>query len=372
MKSTVFLSPVLLFSFVLGCASGETTVDAGADSGPDAGSDAGMVARPDKPGPFGVGFRTYELVDATRGNRPLPTVVYYPSKTGSVTTPEKDAAQDFSAAPYPVVMFSHGSGGSKDQYLYFYTHLASHGFVTAAMDHTGNVGIGQEQPIYLDMSIKRPFDVIFVLDRMAEMFKPGGDLPGLGDAGNAGIAGHSYGGNTTLGLAGTTFGWDFITESCKNPKFDKYVCPIPENKNLLETKLPEKRFKAAITMAHDGAQSYFGPECAGGSSLSLPALFFGGTADNTCPYATEAVPCFGKTPAPKFMVKMTGAGHIGFTDVLNEGDMDLARMHSLIQRYSVAFFSSVLKGDPGYTAYLGDDWTATWNKGKNDFELFRK
>ncbi|MFA6035178.1 MAG: hypothetical protein WC889_19940 [Myxococcota bacterium] len=344
---------------VSACSGGEGTPDGGQP-----------VARPDQPGVHGAGYLLLDLVDTGRDNRPLPTLVYYPASAGTVKDPAENAGADRSGAPYPLIMFSHGSGAQKEVYLYFYTWLASHGYVVAAMDHTGNVGMAQEQPIYIDMTIRRVFDVKFVMDQLAGLSTgKDGVLAGLVDSSRAGMAGHSYGGSTTLALAGAGYGWDFITESCNDPSFDRYCCPVPQNRTLLEKALPEGRIRAALTLAHDGAQSYFGPECAGGASLALPVMMFGGTADTICPYLTEAVPCFEKVSSAKYLLKLTGAGHVGFTDVFNDGDMKLDRLHAIIQRYAVAFFGLHLKGQEGYRAYLGAGWVETWNRGKNDFEM---
>src|SRR5262249_56282777 len=52
----------------------------------------------------------------------------------------RDAVRDAGPRPgsYPLVMFSHGFGGHRRQSTFLCTHLASHGYVVAACDHTGN------------------------------------------------------------------------------------------------------------------------------------------------------------------------------------------------------------------------------------------
>ena len=42
---------------------------------------------------------------------------------------------------FPLVVFSHGYGGERRQSTFFCTHLASHGYVIAAMDHVGNTTV---------------------------------------------------------------------------------------------------------------------------------------------------------------------------------------------------------------------------------------
>jgi hypothetical protein len=47
------------------------------------------------------------------------------------------------AAPWPLVLFSHGSGAFRASYVYWTEFLASHGFVVAACDHLGSARYSQ-------------------------------------------------------------------------------------------------------------------------------------------------------------------------------------------------------------------------------------
>src|ERR1035438_4607007 len=62
----------------------------------------------------------YELNDASR-SRQLPIKIYYP--------------QQERAGGYPVVIFSHGSGGSKDGYSYLGRFWAENGYVVIHVTH---------------------------------------------------------------------------------------------------------------------------------------------------------------------------------------------------------------------------------------------
>jgi dienelactone hydrolase len=167
-----------------------------------------------------VGTRSYEWTDAGR-HRTLPVDVWYPATeqhAGEDLTdatrdhyevmpglPEvtQDAVRDANAAegPFPLIVFSHGFGGEKRQSTFFCTHLASHGFVVAAMDHVGNTtadmlaSAGEpEDPNAMGTFIHdRPLDASFVIDRMQS-----GDAGVSVDAGRIGMSGHSFGGWTTL------------------------------------------------------------------------------------------------------------------------------------------------------------------------------
>jgi dienelactone hydrolase len=101
---------------------------------------------------------------------------------------------------FPLVVFSHGYGGERRQSTFFYTHLASHGYVIAAMDHVGNTAIelltgqaaGDAESINRFMQ-SRPVDASFVIDQMLAGAS-GLDI----DEDRIGMSGHSFGGWTTL------------------------------------------------------------------------------------------------------------------------------------------------------------------------------
>jgi len=174
-------------------------------------------------GPFPVGVRTVELA---RGTRPLPAELWYPAtdeyagQDVAETTRDRyelipgfpfvwqDAVRD--ATPrrgrHPLVAFSHGYGGHRRQSTFLCTHLASHGYVVAAVDHTGNTMLEVVQGVmtlrsggtlpHPDTVLRefvalRPADVSYAIDQVLAM-------DGLVDPDRIGMAGHSFGGWTTL------------------------------------------------------------------------------------------------------------------------------------------------------------------------------
>lgn len=134
-----------------------------------------------------------------------------PSRQGAVRNAEMAEA---AGGRFPVVLFSHGFGGHRRQSTFLCTHLASHGYVVAAMDHTGNTIVdiaqmtlqammGQGMPDPEKMLAEhiegRPRDCMFVLDRLLAG-DLGIDVAAL-DPERVGMAGHSFGGWTTLRMA---------------------------------------------------------------------------------------------------------------------------------------------------------------------------
>ena len=175
-----------------------------------------------KPGPFAVEVAAYDWVDKTR-HREVPVKIYLP-KTGR--------------GPFPVIIFSHGLGGSRDGYEYLGRHWASHGYVSVHLQHKGSdtaVWKGQARPMEAMRefakrpanAVNRPLDVRFAIDQVEKMNGERGTLQGRLDLSRIGMAGHSFGAWTTLAVIGEVF-----------------IAPGGR-----ESSLPDPRVKAAVAMS---------------------------------------------------------------------------------------------------------------------------
>jgi len=171
-------------------------------------------------GPHPVGTRQFSWIDQSRDHE-MPVDVWYPATdahAGEDFDPDKMAKYEMvpglgessqqavlNAEPepgsFPLVVFSHGYGGERRQSTFFYTHLASHGYVVAAMDHVGNTTVdmmsGQSTTGDIEFMQRfiqsRPADATFVINQMIAG-AAGLDI----DADRIGMSGHSFGGWTTL------------------------------------------------------------------------------------------------------------------------------------------------------------------------------
>ena len=76
-------------------------------------------------GPFPVNVRTFDALDKAR-NRVFPCEVWSPAD----------------AVNYPLILYSHHSGGHRRAATFLCTHLCSHGYVVAALDHSEVVAPG--------------------------------------------------------------------------------------------------------------------------------------------------------------------------------------------------------------------------------------
>ena len=328
-------------------------------------------------GPYGVGTTLLSLTDETREKRSLPTLVLYPTATrpdyaaceasffaqssylryGAATIcAVENAAPERAAAPYPVVFLSHGSGSQKEGYTYLEEFLVSHGFIVVAMDHTGNVGMMQSSPTDKTMSLTRVLDLRVVMDQLIERFKGAASpLGGLGDAERIGVSGHSWGGHAAVVLSGMSYNYAKIKTECDaGTQIDDYACPLLAHQKEIEALIPDSRIKAVVSWAQDiGKKTQpAGPNCFGAPGVKIPWLMMLGDTDNYVDAQEDGQDCYDKASGKTCMVLLREAGHMGYTDLGNEGKMDDARMLKLARFYSTAFFLRHLKGQQNCQAAM--------------------
>jgi len=204
-----------------------------------------------RPGPYPVGVRTIVLVDSSRddphagGKRTLVVDVWYPATDEARGKPATTFVEFFGEHPeaakafvehfggkleevnrrfktvavrgaerrqgkFPFLVFSHGNGGLRHQNVFQLDHLASHGYVIASPDHTGNAGVSvlPDKVVPYDRQgrqravVDREKDVSFLITRLHGGEEgPESWLRGALDAERIGVLGHSFGGLTSCHAA---------------------------------------------------------------------------------------------------------------------------------------------------------------------------
>jgi predicted dienelactone hydrolase len=295
-------------------------------------SEAVAIA-PDQLGPYSVGvtLTEYNKTSTTGQNRSIDVVIWYPSDDTGVIDEGLQAilnARPSTDAPFPLIVFSHGSGGNPRQSRYLTVHLASHGFVVAALSHPGNTTEDcfpcRDFNQLADSYANRPLDVAFVRDQLiAASLANAPPLGGVIDASSIGLSGHSFGGYTTVaGLANG--GWD-----------------------------------AGAAMAPvDVVLPNFGSA----ASIEVPLLVFGGALDQTTPFAMQQAIYDAASNAPvRLLIQLPNGGHMAFSDFClsfaespscTSAPLDAAEGHDLINLYLTAFFRYYLNGEEQYRNYL--------------------
>ena len=152
-----------------------------------------------------AGSRQMQIRDEAKGIS-FPALVLYPTETPSAPTAFGPYTMDVSPdAPvaegrFPVVVISHGNGGSHLVYRAISTHLAKNGYVVAMLEHAGNNRNNNELEGTHENLVNRPRHVRLTIDAVSS--DP--QLSACVQPDNVAIIGHSIGGYTALAVAGGT------------------------------------------------------------------------------------------------------------------------------------------------------------------------
>lgn len=150
------------------------------------------LAAADRAGPHEVTVVEFDLPDSG-DDAPLPLKAYLPSGSG----------------PFPIVVFSHGLGGSRDGFAYLARHWASHGYVclhpthndTAAIAANPKAGV-RKQRASSARRATRLQDIRLVLDALEKLPSTRPEFADKLDPSRIGLAGHSAGAFTVQITAG--------------------------------------------------------------------------------------------------------------------------------------------------------------------------
>ena len=196
-----------------------------------------------------VGFRHFSIDDPQ--GRPIEVGVWYPTtmtpKLEAVETDRQMVARDapVEGTGLPLVVISHGHGGSYAGHLDTATALANAGFVVAALTRNGHTRPDQRRPT---ADWGRPMQLKLLTDYMLGAWSDHGRL----DANRVGAFGFSAGGLTVLAAAGGEPDLRTLPSHCKaHPAFED--CQIMEEHPLLpDTDIVwthDPRIKAVVSAA---------------------------------------------------------------------------------------------------------------------------
>ncbi len=255
--------------------------------------------------------------DSTR-SRAVPVRIYHSKQTGK----------------QPVILFSHGLGGSRENSPYLGEYWASHGYVCVFMQHAGS-----DEDVWKAASLRermstlakaaspknlrdRIQDVSFVIDQLDKWNRESGHpLFERLDLEHLGMCGHSFGAVTTLAVAGQQYP---LGKSFREPRIDAFLAMSPQTSEALA---PEASF----------------------GQLASPILCMTGTRDDS-PISERSSPSsrrevYRALPAgDKYELVFDGGTHFAFSDVVSfrtrGRDPD---HHPSIQRIGLEFWNAYLK-----------------------------
>lgn len=342
---------------------------------------------PDALGEMKVGYLTFDAVDSNREDRSLVIDVWYPA--------DAESAQAASAATYPLsaifgmesevaleevavhlaalplLVFSHGYGGINRQSVALMEALASHGFIVAAPEHTGNAQDSFTDTFDVAASNRVP-DLSFVIDTMLSRNADSEDIfNNRIDSDLIGALGHSFGGMTVIGSAA---GW-------AGAEADTRVKAIVPMSAVIDREIQEDE--------RESENGGFSPEQL--ASIRVPTMLVGGTQDISVPIENNAIAFSQITQAPRlYKVDISGANHTHFTNVCDIGDFlietgfakenwenmgaadliapyeatcsedafPMVEFNRLLNTFVVSFFKRELIGDEAYAAYLAAEFAS--------------
>jgi predicted dienelactone hydrolase len=282
-----------------------------------------------------AGFRSLVVSDGEAASG-FPVLVMYPTDA---------AEQDVALGPYsaslapnatvldgrfPLVVVSHGTGGSPFVYRSLAAHLARHGFVVALPEHPQNNRNDDTLAGTSAILANRPAHVRAVTDWMfaSESFQP------VLKAGEVALIGHSLGGYTALALAGG--------------RATAFPHETPDGLAQPVEVLPDDRVKALVLLAP--ATPWFMADGAL-ADVRVPILMFSAELDeHTPPWQGEIVLRGVLGPALVEHRVVANAGHFsfltpfpehmidpGFPPSQDPEGFDRARFHGELNRAVTAF-----------------------------------
>lgn len=133
------------------------------------------------------------------------------------------------SGPFPVIVFSHGTGGSKDHYLPLTELWASHGYVTVQPTHVDARNLPPPpdgRPPLRDWEVRQA-DLAFLLASLAVLEEREPALAGKLDRGRIGVGGHSAGAASALILAGAAVLLHGEQRSLGDPAVRAFVALAP-------------------------------------------------------------------------------------------------------------------------------------------------
>lgn len=272
-------------------------------------------------------IRDNVVKDADR-HREIPVRIYLPD--------DKTAA--------PVVLFSHGLGGSRENNPYLGEHWSARGYLVVFLQHAGSdetvwkdVPAGQrltamKTAANLQNTLLRFKDVSAVIDQL-ERWNESSDSPLAGrmDLKRIGMSGHSFGAVTTQGVSG-------------------------QRTARGESVFTDKRIKAALAMSPSSPRLGDPKQSFGG--VSIPWLLMTGTNDTSIIGDADVASRLAVYPAlpagSKYELVLDGAEHMAF----GERDLPGGRSkrnpnhHRAILAISTAFWDAWLREEDAARKWL--------------------
>jgi predicted dienelactone hydrolase len=270
----------------------------------------------------------------------LITDIWYPADAavveqmqwiGSADTPfakgakaARDATLLAGSEKFPLILLSHGIGGSSSMMAWFGAALASHGYIAAAVNHPGNNALEDYTIPGAVFWGQRARDLSALLDLLLADPTFGPRI----DPKRVGAAGFSLGGLTVIELAGGIAEFSRYQDFCKSPKADGMCIDTIEYPGLLAKVTALAKTDSAMQAAFaENSKSHRDPRIraifaiapaigpafdpASLAKISIPTQIVAGSADTVVPIETSAKFFAAKIPGAQLSI-LQAVGHYTF------------------------------------------------------------
>jgi predicted dienelactone hydrolase len=272
----------------------------------------------------------------------LDVVVWYPAEDRAREKPvvvrgldifelgraSPDAPLAAKAARFPLVVISHGTGGSALAMAWLGEALAAHGYVAAAVNHPGNNATEPYTAKGFSIWWERARDLSETISEMLADAKFGHQI----DPGRIGSAGFSLGGYTMIAIAGGITDVQGFARFCDLPDAGRNCTSPPEFPSLVEdfrklirehpevlrasgNSFRDARVRAVFAMA-PGLGPAFTPSSLG--TISIPVQIVAGESDQNVPIESNAKYFAAKIPGAKLHIFPGKVAHYVFLDSCSE------------------------------------------------------
>lgn len=315
------------------------------------------------PGPFEV--RTVRTTIKDDGAKTLEILIRAPK----LEAHSKDSL--------PLVVFSHGMGGSREGFDKLSEHWASHGYVVVHPTHSDSLELrrrnGEAMPNpkeTLRNSLtkvnpqERRDDCVAIFDHLKEIEAA---VPGLSrkdgqpriDENRLGVAGHSAGAMTTMLMAHV---------KVRGGRTGKFV----------PTDIGDPRVKCAIVISGQGTTNRMFTESSW-SEVTTPMIVFSGSEDYSSvgkeTPASRREPFERAKPGDKYLVFIEGATHssyqgkVKYLALLGEEEAEnVEKVAEITSAATLAFLDAYLKSDESAKAYLASEKLAEFGQGAVEYK----
>jgi predicted dienelactone hydrolase len=344
-------------------------------------------------GALKVGFALRHFVPPSpydwRGSsgRALVTAIWYPADAGAQPRPQhfgppggpplflgdavaENAGLAMHPSRFPLILLSHGTGGTAQSLAWFATALAARGYIVAGVNHPGNNATEPYTVQGFMLWWKRAEDLSRIAAGMLAdpLFGPRIDRQRIG------AAGFSLGGYTMMALAGGITSRAHLTAFCQGRQGQEGSCKAPPEFPDSITKSAELArtdpdFAAAL---RDSGKSYrepriravfaiapalapaFTPESL--AAIAIPVAIVAGAGDPIVPVAENAERYAAAIPHAELTVFPGAVGHYTFLDLctpegrkalpslcLDAPGVDRAAIHRGTIEHAATFFGKTLR-----------------------------